>query len=442
MSKIVDKPAQQFVQDLLESAFPTHLSGPRKVGPEEEYPVIDSSGYLGDLTPLFVSLVEDGWKPKHDSITGVLIGVTQDQLEIGMDVGRGTLEIGFPPVSNLYDHLPVRREILDLVDRILATQGLYRLNDYAIQPRTLPGPELWALKGRAEFFKGYFPSSVHMQTLTASSQVHVDVTRSEALRALEVMLALSPVLIALNANSPIWASSKDPHARLATRQSCWYDFTINHGHWNNVFCGRPHKAPEEWPEQAPMDFSELAAFISHSPFVVHAHNKIVEGPGVSFEDWYNENAPHLSDELKRVAYLNHEGTIWWDARLRPSYKTIEVRPCCQNKDAVAKDALILGLIENLDQAHAFIRKGGAYHTWRHFERNAIQEGLHAFNMPLIANIIIQIAEEGLQRRGMNEEYLLQPLNVRVLSGTSPAHEKLNVFEQAGIDGLIHHLINS
>lgn len=432
--------ARNLVQQLLEEAFPIQLSGPRHAGPEEEFPVVDDHGYMADITPLFEELQRRGWSPKSDSVSGALIGAYRNDMEIGMDVGRGTLEISFPHVGNLLDHIPTREHTLSLVDGLLGERGFHRLGDYAIQPRTLPARELWAPKGRGSFFRDFFDPSVHAQTLTASSQTHVDVTREEALPALEAMLALAPVFIALNANSPIWAGNADPNGLVAVRQHCWYGFTLEHGFWGNVLCGPPRYGHDSRVEQAPTSFEELAFIISATPFIVRVDDTTIEGPGVPFETWYANHGSSLSDARKRDAYHNHEGTIWWDARPRTVFGTIEVRPSCQNKDAVASHALVLGLVENLKETLDFVRHAKTYQAWRELQAAAIQNGLRANGMSTIAQSVIELAEIGLKRRGMGEESLLVPLKIRVREETSPAHIKINIFQEGGIDALVDHLL--
>ncbi|KKW32005.1 MAG: hypothetical protein UY76_C0045G0005 [Candidatus Uhrbacteria bacterium GW2011_GWA2_52_8d] len=441
MDRYIINQARSLVEETLKNAFPHELSGPRHAGPEEEFPVVNARGFMADITPVFHELHLCGWMPKLDAVSGALIGVYKQNMEIGMDVGRGTMEIGFPHVGNLLDHVPVRKQTFALVDRLLEKHGFFRLKDYAIQPRTRPTPELWAPKGRGMFFRDFFDPRVHAQTLTASSQTHIDVTQAEALPALKAMLALAPVFIALNANSPVWKENADPGGLLAVRQHCWYGFTVNHGFWSNVLCGPPNQNGSTRVEQAPESFEELAAIISATPFIVRVSNNRIEGPGVSFETWYAASQCDLSsDELRRDAFLNHEATIWWDARLRTAYGTIEVRPSCQNRDSIATHALVLGLIENLKVTLDFVHKVKTYAQWRNLQSHAIAYGLHTDKMPRIAHQVIWIAEEGLKRRGMGEEILLSPLKIRVQRSTSPAHTKLAIFKESGIDALVDHLL--
>ncbi|MBI4437727.1 hypothetical protein HY631_02140 [Candidatus Uhrbacteria bacterium] len=433
--------AHAFVQHLIEGAFPTELFRPRHAGPEEEFIVTDAQGYAVDITPIFDDLLVKGFSPKRDAVTGALVGVRRGDLEVGMDVGRGTLEIGFPHVGNLFDHVGARADILGFVDASLANHGFTRLRDYAIQPRTPPTEKLWAPKGRGDVFRSLFPPAVHMNTITASSQVHIDVTRDEVIPALEMYLALCPVFIALNANSPIWNGAPDPNGILAARQSAWDGFTLAHGYWDNVLCGPPCVDTPRI-ERAPASLAELAQYLCATPFIVRVQGQSVENPGASFQSWWERESAGLTQAAQREAYLNHEATVWWQARVRVPYGTIEMRPSCQNLDAVASDALALGLVENLESTLAFIRARQSHQAWRALQTTAFKEGLRSPEMAECAQQVLALGEKGLRRRGLGEEILLSPLKTRVHDRTSPAHVKLAIFEQGGIDALIAHLLTN
>ncbi|MFH1132739.1 MAG: glutamate-cysteine ligase family protein [Pseudomonadota bacterium] len=435
------KQARSLIQRLFEEAFPHRLSGPRHAGPEEEFPVVDCEGNSADITPLFNGLVDLGWNPKRDSVTGSLIGAYQHGLDVGMDVGRGTLEIGFPHVENLLDHVQKRAEVLEFVGAQLAVHNQIRLRDYGVQPKTLPTSELWAPKGRGEFFRTFFPSEVHVQTLSASSQVHIDVTHDEVIPALEMLLSLSPVLIAFNANSPVWAGCRDPYGMIAARQDFWYRFTAENGYWSNVRCGpSQYGHGGDRMERAPTSFEELAFFMSTTPFIVSVQGTVLEGPDVPFETWYTTHGVGLSDADQRDAVFNHVGTIWWDARPRAVFGTVEVRPSCQGKDAVSSHALVLGLVENLEATLAYVRLARTHQAWRALQALTLKDGMRAPGMATIAQEVIVLAEEGLRRRGFGEEVLLEPLKARVRDVYSPGHAKLELFEQGGIDALLESLL--
>jgi len=433
--------AQKHILQWLTEAFPEKLDGPRHAGPEDEFIVVNDRGELGDTTPLFHDLIDDGWRPKHDPVTKALVGASMGELEVGMDVGPGTLELGFTHVANLMEHLPIRATVLKIVDLHLGRHGLHRLLDYSAQPVTQPIPQHWGPKGRSQFFREYFPRDVDVQTASAASQVHIDVTRDELIPTLEMLLSLSPILTALTANAPVWGGQLDPKGLLASRQDFWNRFTLETGHWSNVHVG-PAKARPPYTEQAPSSLEELASWISQTPFIVHVDNDRIVSPQMPFHSWYGiEKETGISETAMRASYLSHEGTLWWEIRPRVAYGTIEVRPCCQSKYTVNVDALVLGLVENGKVALEFARKTKLYSGWRALHRACLKDGLRFPGVQDIAREVLKIAYEGLKQRGFGEEQLLSVLTIPIETMSSPGHKKKRIFENHGIEALVEHLLS-
>lgn len=434
------KPASKFVLDLLSDAFPPKLINPRRIGPEEEYIVTrKTDGTMGNTTVIFQDMLRDGWIAKNDPVTSALIGVRKGEVEISTDVGVGTLEIGFTPVTNLFDHLPEREAILKIVDGYLESKGLLRLDDYAAQPVTVPVFKHWADKGRSHFFRTYFPRDVDVQTASASSQVHIEVSQEEMITVLEVFLALSGVLVALNANSPIWGGKLDPMEMMASRLHFWDRFTPQKGCWSNVHVGLLNNS-RVYEEQAPSSIAELAEYICGCKFLVHVNKGEIEQPDKPFEHWYDKRVQTTNDDELREGYLNHEGTLWWDARPRVRYGTIEVRPSCQNAHAVSSDALVLGLVENLQKTIRFVRERMSHEDWRRLRFKCLKGGLRTHDAAQVAREVLILANEGLVRRGFGEEHILKPLYQRLHELASPGLVKLHIFNEGGMPALLRHLL--
>jgi len=434
------KPAESFVLDLFSGAFPNTLDHPRRVGAEEEYIVVNKSdGTMADTLMILPAMVAGGWAPKFDAVTKELVGVRKGETEVGTDVGVGTLEVGFPPVINLLDHLPTREEILHEVDQYLAQRGMWRLDDYAVQPVTVPRLEHWSPKGRGNFFRAFFSRDVDVQTASAASQVHVEVTLEEVVPVLEMLLALSSVLVALNANAPIWGGKIDPLGMMAARQHFWDRFTPQKGCWSNVHVGLPKFEPP-YAEQPPSSLRQLAEWLCGTRFLVHIEKGQLITPNMPFGNWCAEQEDKLNEAQLRSAYESHEGTLWWDARPRVPFGTIEVRPSCQNIHAVSSDALVLGLVENWRNALDHVRHSCTHEDWRRLRFQCLKEGLRARGAVEAARNTLTLAKEGLLRRGFGEEKLLLPLYRRVDNLASPGLEKLHIYNDGGMPALLRHLL--
>jgi len=412
------------IHDLFMEKFPVQLSDGRKVGPEEEYVIVNQNGEQGHVALIYPELIRQGWKAKHDPITSAIIAVTQGDVCIGTDVGVGQLEIGFTPTPSLIEHKLERTSIMALIDACLEEFGLRRLQDYAAQPITIPDRQHWAPKNRSLFFRDFFHGSVHPQTASAASQCHYEVTRDEIVPVIEVFERLACVFIALSANSPVWAGKLDPEEMIAARQVFWERFTIGHGYRGNV-----------WLRDIPQSTDEMVKCILDQVFLVHAMNGDLVAPNMPFVNWF-ETQGELSTEQLIDAFESHMGTLWWNARPRTVYGTVERRICCQGKDALAHHALGLGLIENLAEALEYVRQIKPDLWWQHY-RDTLRHGMKADSMSELCEEVLEIAAAGLNE---TEVELLTPLHELCQERVSPAHTKLEAFEQGGLPALLELIL--
>lgn len=431
------------VIELFRQAFPeSPKHDVRHVGIEEEMVVVDARGEMGNVPSILPLLVEQGWTAKNDPVTGALITVKKDDIEISTDIGVGVLEVSFPHVPTLHIHAEQRESVLALVDTTLERFGFRRIRDYSAQPVTVPLREHWAAKGRGYFFRDFFCPAVHAQTASASSQCHVDATIGEVVPALEMFLSLTCVFTALTANAPVWAGALDPEGMLASRQRFWDRFTVEHGFWNNVYVGSPPRDASEYElaGRPPRSLEELAQFATYAPFIVWVKGDKLETSTTPFGTWAAQQDGELTPDVFLDAFKNHEGTLWWDARPRVPYGTIEVRPACQNAEPLAHHALTLGLMENLEVALRFAREFMVYSEWRAMRMNALKDGIRVPGMRRLCELAIAIAREGLKRRGFDEEIYLEPLMQRVRDNASPGHAKRYAFNHGGIDALLELIL--
>lgn len=430
-----------FIHDVYRDAFPVKLKNNwRRIGIEEEFAVVNLDGTGGEVSKIFPDLISCGWLEKHDPVTGALVGVTKDEIEVGLDVGIYQLEIGFPPKDDLLEHVAERERIFALVDDVLHKYGLVRLSDYGAHPVTVPHITHWADKGRGNFFKKFFCDLVHAQTSSSSSQIHLDVTYSELVPALQVLNSLAGPLIGLGANSPVWGGGRDPDGMIAARQVFWYRFLENYGFWNNIFIGQYLENPQGALGMLPRSMEELMCFIASTKFLVGVEDGVLYTPNILFKDWALSQR-HLTQESLRVGLLDHEATIWWDARPRVAYGTIEVRPGCQGKNAVARHAFCLGLVSNLFEALELVNQR-SYREWRYMKFDALRNGMYARGGIVEASKqAVGIARKGLLLRERGEEVLLD--FDEILSQErpeSPGHAKLRVFEEGGMNALLEILL--
>ncbi len=162
------------------------------------------------------------------------------------------------------------------------------------------------------------------------------------------------------------------------------------------------------------------------PLIMRRLNGAYVGVNVPFDKFQGD----INEKLSAFAF--HEGTVWWDSRLRSENGTIEVRPaCCQpHKDSFTLSALCLGLIENLEESNAF-SENLSLEKWREIKEDSLV-GIH--KRELLKEMLL-ISEKGLKKRGLGEEFFLEPLWERFEKRENPAEKSLKIFRESGMSGL-------
>ena len=210
----VDHFAQHF-----KSTFPEDKKRPiRAVGREAEYPVVWKDGTAADVRLLLSTIAERSpgkFKATHESAfdrlltsqdTRHLVGLLSlidGGTELTLEVGWGTIEIGTPVCENLFKLRDVYESTLSLVTESADSLGMYVLG-YGIHPRSAPTLELLSPKARYSVLKKVIGQDWLSFTVSASDQLHVDVSRDEITDVLNVSNMLSSVVIAMCGNSSVY----------------------------------------------------------------------------------------------------------------------------------------------------------------------------------------------------------------------------------------------
>jgi len=173
----------------------------------------------------------------------------------------------------------------------------------------------------------------------------------------------------------------------------------------------------------------------------------------TFEDFLLNESPTIGEALngeKRLIKPRQEDIdtllpfCYFNARLVPKHGTVESRMCCQQPptETLTSAALTLGIIENLEAAEDLARKF-PIETWREIRKKASQYTFNAhineFSiLPSIQNLL-DIANEGLKKRNLQEEVFLQPLYERLEQRKSPADVAIEIFNTGGMKALLEHV---
>jgi gamma-glutamylcysteine synthetase len=398
----------------------------RTVGREAEFPVVDADGESVDVRRLWQTLLanpqlepEYGPGPQRNFITGL----KGPDYSYALEVGLGTIEVNTRPCADLFE---IQQLMAEAVSRLVsaAARAGWRVLGYGIQPVTPPQLRIMSPKQRYLSLFRAMGEPWLWYTVTAADQLHVAVSRAEMVQLLNFGNLVTPILIALCANSPIYDGQESPYC--SAREGRMAAIRANeHRHGMLVR-----------PMASLVDFIET---VSQSTYLILRAGGDVFPSSIPFTEYLREHGADYA------AFLFHEHYIWNSARLRAAYGTLEIRPACQQPWAenMVVAALNLGLVEAASAVSALIVETLGEDYWekmRLYHQQVVRYGLDAPQpAPQLLQRVLALAGEALAARGRGEERLLSPLWRRVERRQNPAQRARIVFRQDGIRGLLDHV---
>ncbi len=429
----------RYYQDCFELAERKRAGRPRHVGVEYKFPLIRPEGppaSHAQVAGLFSALETQGWRPIKDGETSKTIAVEESAEEntnvVTTETGFCKLELSLAHQENIQqvekNFLRVLDELAPALDRV----GL-RIIGYGIQPLAEPGERLLMKKGRNLFWQQIFGSNrlvpealgddVNLFALSASNQVHVDLSSAEFVSATNVFNALSPAQIALTANSSFWLWRTRLAAK-STAEAFWdvwlgderrygipdHRFETLEDYVGTVASMQPVYITRNGVYYGLMDYPTFSAFYKNQ-----------QGAAARRADGSRQTVQPQTNDIDQ-----HATFVWFSAR--PSrYCTLENRVNDQQPpEAIfSTAALSLGIIENLAEGDDLSR---AY-RWEEFiraRRSAILRGPDAsigrHSIRPVSERMLDVARRGLEKRGLGEEAYLEPLVDRAARRVCPADE--------------------
>jgi len=398
-----------------EACFPDRARSPRWVGREAEYPLVTEQGRAGDAGRLWpVLLEESGCEPVRDvppgGEPGAVIGVRGERWECLMEVGRCTVEVITGPRPSLPELARDHDRALSRVVSGARRVGL-RLLGYGIQPRTPARAAPLSPKRRYPYLVEATGGGWETWCITASDQIHLDTSQDELFPLVNALNGLSGAVIALTANSSVYGGR--PGRFASGREGLMASVT-----------GEPYRHGAV--PQAFADSEDYVRFVLgfRCLFLPDGRGgyRLVEEPLTDLEG---------NEGFERFLFHDH---YWWpSARARPRLGTVEVRPACQQpvEASWAPAALALGLAEAIDQAADIVEERGWTPLLEYRER-AVIRGMSAPEPGEgLLRDVLEVAAEGLRRRGLSEEDLLDPLWERLDRRTGPADQVRRLARKRG-----------
>ena len=409
------------------AAFPPQLDGPRTIGREAEFPVVNNRGEAADVRRLWDALMAPGdltpkFEPTATPGHEFIVALHGADFSYALEVGVGTVELNTRPCRTLFELQAIQERGMERLARAAARYD-WRVLGYGIQPVTPPSLRIMSPKQRYLSLYRAMGAPWLWYTVTASDQLHVAIGRDEMVEMLNYGSLVTPIIIALCGNSPIYGGKESPYC--SAREGVMAAIRANE-HRHGMLAR---------PMASLVDFVET---LSQSTYlIVNAGGQIVP----SSQPFSQYLAQHGADY---PAFLYHEHYVWNSARLRAAYGTLEIRPACQQPwdESMAVAALNLGLVEAMPEIGALIRAklGEEYWTMMQtYHRQAIRFGLYAPQPGSdLLSSVLTLAEAALARRGFGEERLIAPLWRRLDRRMNPAQRARVVFRHDGMAGMLSH----
>jgi glutamate--cysteine ligase len=406
-----------------DSFAPLPYEGPRSV-----------SAVLAELHARF------GWKPEREYEGGAIIALTRGEASITLEPG-GQLELSGAPFASIHDTHAEWVEHVDEINAIGEALGITWLG-LGFHPFATQAQLPWVPKLRYAIMREYLPlrgsMGLDMMRRTCTVQSNLDyASEDDAMRKLRVALALSPIITAMFANSPLYEG--------AVRGERTHRGLV----WLNMDPDRTGLLPFLWSAEA--SFERYVAWALDVPmFLIKRGGKILRNTGQTFRAFMRDGFE--GESASEADWMLHLGTLFPEVRLK---KTIEVR----GADSLPYDlvpalpALTKGLFydpETLQKAEKLAEKL-SFEVVEQARADIVARGLAAdfAGRPALAwaEEVVSLAHEGLVRldaqapdpRGSEAVYLA-PLEQLLARGQTPADallEKLDTAQPLGPQVLKH-----
>ena len=393
---------------------------------------------LDDVTPLpydgagGIGAVLDGmqrfgWQPVYEGDN--VIALTMAGQSVSLEPG-GQFELSGAPLANLHEtcaevhtHLAQVKHVADDLGVAFVGAGFqpkWRREDIHVMP-----------KARYDIMRAYMPKvgnlGLDMMLRSATVQVNLDF-RDEAdmVKKMRVGLALQPIATALFANSPF--TEGKPNGFLSYRSHIWTDTDPD----------RTGTLPFVFEDG--MGFERYVDHALDVPmYFVYRDGVYRDVSGQSFRDFLAGKLPGLPGEQPTlVDWEAHLTTLFPEVRLK---RYIEMRGADSGPwDSICGlPAFWVGLLyssDSLNSAYDMIKDWTPedHEYLRHaVPRSALVTEFHGRTVGDLAAETLALSRAGLASRaildskGKDETHFLDPLDIVVQTGKTPAHGLLDAY---------------
>ncbi|XP_022929020.1 glutamate--cysteine ligase, chloroplastic-like [Cucurbita moschata] len=352
-----------------------------------------------------------------------IIGLQQGKQSISLEPG-GQFELSGAPLETLHQTCAEVNSHLYQVKAVAEEMGIgflgmgfqpkWRREDIPIMP-----------KGRYEIMRNYMPKvgslGLDMMFRTCTVQVNLDFdSEADMIKKFRVGLALQPIATALFANSPF--TEGKPNGYLSMRSQIWTD-TDN---------DRSGMLPFVFDDS--FGFEKYVDYALDVPmYFVYRNKKYIDCSGMSFRDFMAGKLAPVPGQFPTLTdWENHLTTIFPEVRLK---RYLEMRGSDGGpwRRLCALPAFWVGLLYDEDSLQNILDITADWTTEeRQMLRNKVPKtGLNTpFRDGLVRHIaqdIVKIAKDGLERRGFKESGFLNEVTEVARTGVTPAEKLLELY---------------
>lgn len=283
----------------------------------------------------------------------------------------------------------------------------------------------------------FFHKYPEFGTFSSASQVQLDVNYEDLLTTIRAFTMVEPIKALLFSNSVLLDEQEE---LLCCRDMFWENSThgINPHNIGMFDCSIDSE-------------EELISYIaSTSIYCVEREEKYINFPPIKIMEYFNskyvEGEYYENGRYKKIQVIPQIEDLQYlrtfkfeDLTFRG---TIEFRSvCCQPiRDCMTVAAFHLGLKNQLEKLNELLNQDYIiYHQGytaselrKMFLCDKLPEFVDKENLYELVRKVLEIAKEGLKKRGYGEECLLEPLFKRALNQTNPAKKVLDLRKQ-GVD---------
>ncbi|KAF9685823.1 hypothetical protein SADUNF_Sadunf03G0094100 [Salix dunnii] len=352
-----------------------------------------------------------------------IIGLKQGMQSISLEPG-GQFELSGAPVETLHQTCAEVNSHLYQVKAVAEEMGTGFLG-IGFQPK-------WALKeipimpkGRYDIMRNYMPKvgslGLDMMFRTCTVQVNLDFSsEADMIRKFRASLALQPIATALFANSPF--TDGKPNGYLSMRSHIWTDTDNN----------RAGMLPFVFDDT--FGFEQYVDYALDVPmYFVYRKKKYIDCTGMSFRDFLAGRLPCIPGELPNLNdWENHLTTIFPEVRLK---RYLEMRGADGGpwRRLCALPAFWVGLLYDEDSLQSVLDMTA---DWTSEERQMLRNKVPRTGLKTpfrdgllrhVAEEVLKLAKDGLERRGFKEVAFLNAVAEVVSTGITPAEQLLELY---------------